>query len=424
MNKFLIAGCMIITGINIAMADMYSALQYVYDNSPAINQKRELINMADADVQSVATEFQPYLGLVGNVGLATTEIADYTFDYSPMQYGMEFQQNIFQGGANLARYKGAKHKLIAAKANLYATQQEVLLSAINAYIEVLNAQRVLELNENNQRVLQKYHELVQDRQQVGMLTKTDLSQATARLEMANYYVTDARAKYDNALETFRRIYGTIEYGFCEIDMNVVSNLLPESIGDAQEEALRQHPVLIALGAQEDAAKQSINAAYQSMLPSIDVRAALQQINNVPYLDDVRDGRVGVYLRIPLYDKGNAFANSDKARANIAIIQDEIMNARRVVIENLRIAWNLYDAQEMAISAAVASINANKLALDGIQDEQASGRRTVLDVLNAEQELLQSRVAHVQATHAKISAFFAILSAVGKLTPENLGINTN
>ena len=160
-----------------------------------------------------------------------------------------------------------------------------------------------------------------------------------------------------------------------------------------------------------------------MLPQIDIRGAIQRMDNVPLLDDVQDSRVGVYLRMPLYDRGNAFANADRVRANVAAIHEQIINARRVVVENLTAAWNIFHSQKAAIRAADAGVHANTVALAGIRDEQLHGRRTVLDVLNAEQELLNSRVAYTRANHAKISAFFAVLAAMGKLTPENLGLMT-
>ena len=406
----------------VASADMYSALQYVYDLNPVINQERSAVEVAQADVRASTTEFQPYLGLSGNAGVARTKVLGETFDYSPLQYGLEFQQTLFQGGANFARYKGAKNNLVAQQASLYATQQDVFMSAINAYIEVLNAKQVLYLNENNQRVLTEYYNFVRDRQSVGMLTRTDVSQASARLEMANYHVVDARAQYENALETFRRIYGDIDCKWTDVNLAPVSGLFPDDIDSAEQGALRNHPILRALTAQEETARANITVAYKSILPSVDVRGSIQQIDDVPYLDDIRDSRVGVYLKVPLYDKGNAFANADKVRATVAGIQEQTINARRVIIENLRSAWNIYQAQEYAISATRASIDANKLALNGIRDEQIRGRRTVLDVLNAEQELLNSQVAHTRAKHARISAYFAILSAIGVLTPENLGLD--
>lgn len=404
-----------------ADADLYSALQYVYNENPVIDQERDTLRIAQADIKSATTGLQPYLGLVGNVGTARTKIDEYTFDYSTSQYGVEFQQNLFQGGANFAKIKGAQNKLAAQKANLYAVQQEVFLDAINAYIEVLNAQEVLKLNKSNQNVLTQYYKLVRDRQSIGMLTKTDVSQAYARLEMANYHLADAQAQYDNAQETFRRIYGRTESEYVEINLSSIMDLFPESIDAAQKDAVQNHPVLLALNAQEKAASQNIKVAYSSMLPSVDVRGSIQQIDDVPFLDDVRDSRIGVYLKVPLYDKGNALANTDITRANVAVIQDKIINARRVIYENLYRAWNIYSAQDVAIRAAKASIDANVRALDGIRDEQLNGKRTVLDVLNAEQELLNSRVAHARARHARISAFFSVLAAVGNLTPENLGL---
>lgn len=402
-------------------ADVYSALRRVYDSNPVIGQGRSAVDAAHADVKGATTGFQPYLGLVGNAGVARTKIDEYTFDYSPLQYGVEFQQNLFQGGANLASFKAAKGKLVAERANLYATEQEVFLNAINAYIEVLNAKEVLALNQNNKKVLAEYYALVRDRQKVGMLTRTDVAQADARLEMAKYGLVDAQAKYENALETFVRIYGEAEAEYEDIDLEPVGHLFPRTIDDAEEYAMRQHPVLIALEAREKATKQNIVVAYQSLLPSVDVRGAIQQIDDVPYLDDVRDSRVGIYLKVPLYDKGNAFANSDKVRAKVAGIEEQIVNTRRIITENLRIAWNMYDAQGAAVQAAGASVKANQMALNGIKDEQARGRRTVLDVLNAEQELLNSQVAQVRARHARVSAYFSVLSAMGLLTPENLNL---
>lgn len=421
--RFFICFSLILFSCN-AWADMYSALRYVYDNNPVIGQSRAELDVARANIDSSKTDFQPYLGLTGNIGMARTTALGNDFDYAPMQYGVEFQQNVFQGGAMFAQVRGAQMQYEAALANLHAVQQDVLMSAINAYIEVLNARAVMELNENNERVLNEYYKFVSDGVDVGRLTKTDVSQASARLEMARYDAADSTAQYKNAIETFRRIYGDVPIKFDDIDLERVRDLFPESVHVAQERALRNHPVLRALEAQEVAAKQNIKIAYKSILPSVDVRGAIQQVDNVPFLDDITDSRVGVYLRVPLYDRGNAFANADKVRANIAGIHEQIINARRVVVENLGAAWNIYHSQESAIRAATAGVHANKAALAGVRDGQANGRRTVLDVLNAEQDLLNAQVAHVRAKHARIAAFFAVLVAVGDLSPDNLGLSDN
>lgn len=407
-----------------AYADLYSALQDVYNSNPVIEQQRNATRVAAADVKSAHAGWQPYLGLTGNVGAARTKIGDYTFDYSPVQYGIEFQQTLFQGFGTLAQIKGARGALAAQKALLYATQQDVFLSAINAYIDVLNAGQVLKLNENNQRVLREYYDFVRDQASVGRLTKTDVASASARLEMAAYNVSSASAQYDNALETFRRIYGDTLPEYPDISLTPVADLFPESVDAATDVALRDHPTLLALAAQESAARENITVARKSMLPRVDARGAVLQMDDLPYVDKLRDSRIGLYVSVPIYDAGNAMANVERVRYTVAGIQDQTINARRVIVENLRSAWNMYDAQDAAISAADASVRAAKMALGGTRDEQARGRRTVLDVLDAEQEVLQSQVALTRAKHARIAAYFAILAATGKLTPENLGLVEN
>ncbi len=405
-----------------ARANLYHALRDVYETNPIISQQREAVNVAKMDVKLAQTEMKPYLGVAANAGVARTKIASETFDYVPTQIGVEFQQNIFEGFSTVARIKAAKGILAANVAALYATEQEVFLDAINAYVNVLRTGDVLKLNQNNYRVLKEYYEYCVDLQHVGKLTKTDVAQASARLEMAKYSQTDAQAKYDNSLETFQRIYGKTLNKYDEIDIDLARDLFPKSINSAEEFALKNHPAIIALEAQESAARENITIAYKSILPAIDVRAASMQVDDLPYVNKVRDSRVGVYLKMPLFDRGTAFANTDKARYTVAGIQEQIINARRTVIENLHQAWNMYDAQKSAIRAAESGVAANQMALSGTKEEQKRGRRTVLDVLNAEQELLNTQVSLAQAKYAQVSAFFAVLAATGTLNAANIGID--
>lgn len=404
-----------------ANADMYSELQNVYESNPVIKSGRAAVRAADADVSASSAGFKPYLGVSANAGAARTKVGDYSFDYNPVGVGLEFQQNIFEGFSTIAHYKGARAARDAETASLYATESDVFLNAINAYVDVLRAAEVLKLNQNNQRVLQEYYNYCADNARVGRLTKTDTAQASARVEMARYALTDAQAKYDNAVETFRRIAGDAPTEFTEIDLERMEKLFPESVDAANEYALKNHPALRALESHERAAREQIVVARHSMLPSVDVRGAVMQVDDIPYIDRARDSRIGVYLKMPLYDKGNAFANVDKVRSTVDGIQEDTINTRRMISESLHQAWNMYTAQESAIAAAQAGVKANQMALNGTRDEQKRGRRTVLDVLNAEQELLNTQVSLAQAKFGRMSAFFAVLAASGKLTPENLGL---
>ena len=161
MKQIFMSCCLfVIVLIHGACADLYSALQGVYDNNPIINQGRSIVDMAHADIKAAKAQWMPYLGLHGNMDVARTKVSEYTFDYTPVQYGVEFQQNIFQGGAMFAQTQMAKSMYDAALANMYAIEQDVFLNAINAYVAVLNAGEVLRLNENNLRVLEQYFDFL------------------------------------------------------------------------------------------------------------------------------------------------------------------------------------------------------------------------------------------------------------------------
>ncbi len=406
-----------------AYADMYAALQNVYDTNPIIAEQRAALNAATAELDLARTGYKPYLGISANAGVARSNAFDHTFDTTPTQIGVAFEQPVFKGGATVAKIKAAKGVIASQQAALYSTQQDVFLQAIRAYIDVLNADEVLKLKQNNQRVLQEYYDLYRQKKDVGVLTETDVAQASARLEGAKYQTIEARAEYDNALETFRRIYGMTDEKYMEINVSRMDGLFPASVEGAEEYALSHHPVILALQSQEAAARENITVARQSRMPSIDIRGSAMQVDDMPVLDRVRDGRVGIYLSMPLYDKGNASANVDKVRFTVAGIQEQQVAARRMIRERLHQAWNLYQAQAGAIDAAKSAVKASRMALDGVKEQQQNGRRTVLDVLNAEQEVLNSEVSLVRARHGKVAAYFAVLAATGRLSAEALGINT-
>ncbi len=421
-NKWIFA--IIVCAINdFSYGNMYRELQGVYNTNPIIAGARSAVGSASAGIDLARGGYKPYLGITAGVGAAHSEIMGMDFDYNPAIVAGEIRQPVFAGGATVAGIKAARALYDSEIAVLYSTTQDVFLSAINAYINVLNTQRVLELNENNLRVLNEYFEFVSNRADVGILTQTDVASATARVAGAKYSVATARADYDNAIETYMRIFGNApDDDMDEIDIDVVAHLFPDDVDTGLEYALASHPALRALNAQEIAARADITIARQTRMPAIDVRASAMQVEDTPILGRVRDGRVGVYLSVPLYDRGAAGARVERARFTIDGIGEQIQNARRTIRENLNMAWNIYNAQDAAITAGESRVAAAKLALTGIRDEQARGRRTVLDVLNAEQELLDARVSLARAKHAKTSAYFAVIAAIGKLTAENVGID--
>ncbi len=404
--------------------DLYQALQTVYQTNPQILSAREQVKSAEAVVDMAWSGWKPAVGASASIGSASTEILDKTYKTTPIGVGVKLTQNIFQGFATSAQIDAAKYMFQAKQASLSLTEQDVFLSAINAYIGVMNAKEVLTLQQGNKKVLQEYYARYKDMEKLGLLTQTDLMQAQARLEGANYRVIAAKTNYDNAKETFRRIYGKAENKYQDISINSVQTLFPKSLEEAEKLALLAHPAIQAANASYQAANEDITVSQQTLRPSVDIKASGMHYDDLPIVDNVKDARIGVYLTVPLYDKGVAGAQGNKAKFTASAAKEQITQTQRVVAENLRKAWNIYQAQDAAIKSANSRIKANKQALNGIKDEQERGRRTVLDVLDAEQELLDSKVALTQAKHQKVSAFFAVLSGVGRLTAKDLKISKN
>lgn len=408
-----------------ARADIYTALREIDASNPEIAAARSVVEASSADVRQSWTGWQPSVGVSAGMARAKTKANVMGVDesYTQKQLGISVEQNLFQGFATHARIDAAKGQFQAEQATLYATRQTVFLEAVQAYLNVLNTREVLALRRNNEKVLREYYNLFSQKEQVGVLTKTDVAQAEARLELAKYAAIAAKADYDNALETYRRIYGQAENKYTDVATDRLKPVFPKTIQEAEQQALAHHPSILAADARYRAADAQITVARQTILPSVDVKASAMRLDDIPLADRVDDSRIGVYLTVPLYDKGTALAQTQKAKANASAVKVQITGAQRRVLEKLNQAWNIYQAQTAAITSAQIRIKASRLALEGVRDEQERGRRTVLDVLNAEQEVLDAQVSLTQAHHRQILAFFSVLSGTGALTPHNLGIES-
>ncbi len=406
-----------------AWADIYTALREIDASNPEITAARSIVKASGADVRQSWAGWQPSVGVSAGIARAKTKADQMGIDesYTQKQLGVSVEQNLFQGFATNARIDAAKGQLQAEQASLYATRQTVFLEAVQAYLNVLNTREVLALRRNNEKVLREYYNLFSQKEQVGVLTKTDVAQAEARLELAKYAAIAAKADYDNALETYRRIYGQTENQYTDVSTDRLKPVFPKTIQEAEQQALANHPSILAADARYRSADAQITVARQTILPSVDVKASAMRFDDIPLADRVDDSRIGVYLTVPLYDKGTALAQTQKAKAHASAVKAQITGAQRAVLEKLNQAWNIYQAQTAAITSAQIRIKASRLALDGVRDEQERGRRTVLDVLNAEQEVLDARVSLTQAHHRQTQAFFSVLSGTGALTPHNLGI---
>lgn len=420
MKKFMLLLLAFLLFALTAKANVYKALEDVYNTNPNLTSQRENLKAAETKIQQAYAGWKPGISVGGAMMYVDGKAAGRDLDDDTVKgIGAYATQNLFEGFKTQSQIKAAKYLVMAEKSRLYDVEQSTFLAAINAYIDVLNAKEVLHLQKNNQAVLTKYYELYYQKFKVGVLTQTDVAQAEARLERAKTEVINAQANYNNALEVFRNIYGYTLDKYDDIKFSGLGSLFPENINQAEDIAQQKHPYILYARAMKSSADENITIAQSGFFPSLDLNAAALSMRDLPYMDKYEGYTVGLNLTIPLYDKGISNSKTAEAKYTAAYYSEQIMLAKRKVTENLRQSWNNLEARRASLKSVKIRIKANKMALDGVKDEQARGSRTVLDVLDAEQELLDAKVALTKAKHGEISAYFAVLSSVGNLTAENL-----
>lgn len=416
---FILLSALLVAVPATAQADLYKAMVDVYYHNPALTSQRENLKAVETRVDQANSGWRPYVAINADASLTDGKMDKADFNSKPRQLSLDVSQNLFEGFKTDSQIKSAKFLVNAEKARLYDVEQSTFLKAINAYVDVLNAQEVLTLQKKNRSVITRHYELYKQKFQVGLLKKTDVAQAEARLERAKTDVIDAEADYQNTLEAFRNVYGYVLDSYIPIKTQGTEPLFPQDLDNGEITALKDHPSILYAKAMKKAAEENITVAKSDWRPSLDLRMSASKQKDQIFYNDYEEVRAGLYLSVPLYDRGMTGAKTSEAKYTAAYYTQQESLVERNVVEALRQAWNNLNARRAAIQSANIRIKANKMALDGVKDEQERGTRTVLDVLDAEQELLDSNVALIRAKHGEISAYFSVIASVGNLTVDNL-----
>ncbi len=402
-----------------AVAETLSdALKLTYERNPDLEAARARLRAVVEQVPQALAGFRPRLFVdgVAETVRGQSELADIDRD----TYGASARllQNLYAGGGTTAAVARAEANVRAERARLYVTEQEVLLQAVAAYTAVVRDREVLRIAINNAERLKQHLAATRDRFEVGEVARTDVAQARARYARGLADVESARADLASSITEYRRVVGQ-EPG--ELVSEPALEALPASLEEAYTLA-DKHPLIEAARYQLTAARQAVLEARAGLLPTVDLEGRLSYTEDpTSVIDWQREARLGVSVSIPLYQGGAAYARVREARQTVTRFQRELDSAVRQVQKQVGEAWERLMAAAELIRAFEAQVDANKIALEGVQEENLVGTRTVLDVLDAEQELFDSRIGLVRATQAHVQASYQLKSAVGQLTAADLGL---
>lgn len=407
---------------------MTGALAKAYVANPTLNAQRATLRATDENVPQALSGYRPTVNASGNTSIDRTDrripgIAGSTKTLYPSSYGVQLNQTIFDGNRTTNSVRAAEAQVRSGREQLRNTEQTVLLNGAVAYMNVLRDTAVLELQRNDVEVLIEQLRQTQDRFNVGEVTRTDVAQAEAQLASSRAQESGAQATLRSSIATYRQVIG-------EAPNKLAPGLsaeryLPKTLEEAIRIGLAEHPAIIAAMYGVDVAEFQVKVVESALYPQLGMTAAFNRNYDVSGARNsvITSGTVLGQLTVPIYEGGLVYSQTRQAkeqagqqRLQVDIIRDQVQQA---VVS----AWANLQASKEQITAAQAAVSANEIALSGTREEAKVGQRTTLDVLNAQQTLLGSRVLLVSAQRDRIVASYQVLNAIGRLTSDTLNLHT-
>lgn len=399
------------------------ALAAAYRLNPALEASRASLRAVDEGVPQARAGYRPTVTAQGDIGRSENEVVSPFFGArekrNPKNYRLSIEQPVYRGGRTAAGTRQAENLVQSGRARLLVTEQDVLLAAATAYTTVLRDQAVLELTINNEQVLRRQLEATQDQFEVGEVTRTDVSQAEARLAGATAERIQAEGDLDSARAVYRNVIG-------ESPGELVPPGPVEGLPATVEEAIalsEQNPDVAAALFSEKAALDGVDLVTGELLPEVSVVGEITRGEETSARGSLSKRKlIKAQLNVPLYQAGAVYSRVREARQNALQRRSEVEDARRDAGEAATRAWEALETARARILSFETQISANEIALEGVKQEATVGVRTILDILDAEQELLNSQVNLVRAQRDETVAAFELRTAIGRMTAAYLGLS--
>jgi outer membrane protein len=408
-----------------AAEDLGDAVESAYRANPTLDGARFAARAAMEGVNQNRSSFLPGVDLNSAAGYRTseTEVGGVTGarqDLAPANVQLQASQALYTGGRRDALGRVAEGQVDVAQERLRAIEQTVLLAVVTAYVDVRRDIEQVQIRANNVDVLTRQLQAARDRFEVGEITLTDVAQAEARLAGANAGLAAAQALLEGSRAAYREVVGQVA---TDLESPPPAPPLPQNLDEAIAFALNNNPSIVAAEAAVAIAVAQVQVERAALRPQVSVVGSAQRAweQNLP---DQRTDSLSAtaQVTVPLYEGGFARSRMRQARLNVERAEAEAEAARRQVVGDVTAAWSSVLAARLVIQASNEQVRANTMAFEGVEQEQQVGLRTTLDVLNAEQELLESRLTLVRAERDAYVAAHQLLGAIGALSPQMFGVN--
>lgn len=404
-----------------------SALASAYVNNPTLNAQRAGTRAVDETVPQALSGYRPTLFANGYIGPEYSKLKSQGISQTgglwPRGFSLTATQTIFNGFITANSTRSAEAQVRGSRETLRNTEQTVLLNGVTAYMDVIQAIALLELQNKNLAALQQELRATRDRFNVGEVTRTDVAQAEARVADAQYGVSQATANLSAAKATYRQVIG-VEPGRL-VTPRSIEPMLPPNLGQVISAGLNRHPAVKASEFAVDTAVFQVKVAEGGLMPNLNVQGQLSQAyDNSNQVDSAGSAAVTLNLSVPIYQGGVEYANVRQAKELLTQARIEVDVNRDTIRAQAVQFWGALEASKAQIQAAQAAVAANTLALEGVREEWRVGQRTTTDVLNAQRDLTNSQSALVIAQRDRVVAAYSLVSIIGKLDAISLHLRVN
>lgn len=417
-----VLSCAVLLGQPASAETLRDALAAAYRYNPRVDAERARLRATDEEVARANSGYRPQIFGQADIGFENQNVRPDSLGEgrtNPKGYGVNLSQNLFNGFQTTSAVGEAESAVRAGRETLRDVERFVLLEAVTAFMDVVRDQAIVRLQENNVNVLTRELRATQDRFSVGEVTRTDVAQAQARRAGAVSQLDLARANLKTSRAIFRRVVGHEPTRL--VEPGVPGKLLPASIEAALGIGEQENPLIIAALYREQASRYTVERIRGELLPSLDLDAAYASRHDPSTLvDQTETTSVTGRLTVPIYQGGEVSARVRQAKhTHVSRIQ-EIEQVRTEVRQAIVASWSQYEAARAQLESDRTQVEANQTALQGVREEEKVGQRTLLDVLNAELELVNSQVQLESTQRNLIVAAYSVLSAIGRLDSNQLG----
>jgi outer membrane protein len=412
-----------------------AALVRAYQNNPQLNAQRASVRSTDENVPQALSGYRPKVALTGSIGYQYTDTLSTQGGSAtdlvkteihgtdpPRAAGLTVTQTLYNGNQTANKTRAAESQVSGAREGLRVLEQNVLLSAATIYMDYLRDAAIVEVQRSNTRVLTQTLKQTRDRFNVGEVTRTDVAQSEAQLAAGITQQLTAESTLTTTRSNFRRIIGNEPEALAP--GSPVDRFLPGTLPSAVELSLTENPNVTAAMFGIDVNYLQVKVNEGALLPTITFQAAVQQ-SYEQTLTVFRSFGASAITQIsaPLYQGGAEYSLIRQSKETLAQQRLNLEMTRDSTRANTVTAWGQLVAGKAQVSSAQSQVTASEIALNGVREEAKAGQRTTLDVLNAQQALVNARVALVTAQHDRVVASYAVLSAVGRLSPIVLKLPT-